>query len=203
MHRGIQRIGLTGGIGSGKSTVAQVLVDCGAALVDADAISRQVSAPGGAAIGELARQFGPQIITAEGAMDRDRMRQLAFGNRAVRQQLEAIIHPLVSQESSRQFNAAVAAGRHCIVFDVPLLVESGRWRQQLDRVLVVDCTQATQLKRVMARNGWTREVVQSIMDGQASRAQRLAAADVCICNEGLSLQELVPLVRQVALCFGL
>lgn len=203
MPQGIQRIGLTGGIGSGKSTVAQTLASCGAVVVDADLIARQVSAPGGAAISELARQFGPQVINAEGALDRDRMRQLAFGDPAVRQRLEAIIHPLVSQESRRQFEAAAAAGRRCVVFDVPLLVESSRWRQQLDRVLVVDCTEVTQIARVMARNGWTRELVQTIMNGQASRAQRLAAADFCICNEGLSLPALVQLVRQLASHIGL
>lgn len=203
MRQAIQRIGLTGGIGSGKSTVAQALADGGAVVVDADLIARQVCAPGGSAISELARQFGPQMITAEGALDRDQMRQLAFGDPGARQRLEAIIHPLVSQESQRQFEAAAAAGRNCVVFDVPLLVESGRWRQQLDRVLVVDCLEETQIARVMARNGWTRELVQSIMAGQASRAQRLAAADFCICNEGLSLPQLTRLVRQLATCMGL
>ena len=203
MHSPILRIGLTGGIGSGKSTVARVLVACGAALVDADAISRQLTAPGGAAISELASQFGPQMITPEGAMDRDRMRQLAFSDPAIKGQLEAIIHPLVSQESLRQSNAAVAAASPCIVFDIPLLVESGRWRQQLDRVLVVDCAQTTQIARVMARNGLAREVVEKIMAGQASRAQRLAAADICICNEGLSLEALERLVRELAPRLGL
>jgi len=203
MHPPILRIGLTGGIGSGKSTVARVLVACGAALVDADAISRQLTAPGGAAISELASQFGPQMITPEGAMDRDRMRQLAFSDPAIKGQLEAIIHPLVSQESLRQSNAAVAAASPCIVFDIPLLVESGRWRQQLDRVLVVDCAQTTQIARVMARNGLAREVVEKIMAGQASRAQRLAAADICICNEGLSLEALERLVRELAPRLGL
>lgn len=203
MHPPILRIGLTGGIGSGKSTVARVLVACGAALVDADAISRQLTAPGGAAISELASQFGPQAITPEGAMDRDRMRQLAFSDPAIKGKLEAIIHPLVSQESLRQSNAAVAAASPCIVFDIPLLVESGRWRQQLDRVLVVDCAQTTQIARVMARNGLAREVVEKIMAGQASRAQRLAAADICICNEGLSLEALERLVRELAERFGL
>ena len=203
MQRSLQRIGLTGGIGSGKSTVARVLVDCGAVLIDADAISRQLTAPGGAAISALASQFGPQIITAEGAMDRDRMRQLAFNDPALKKQLEAIIHPLISQESLRQSSAAVASGCACIVFDIPLLVESGRWRQQLDRVLVVDCTEDTQIARVMARNGLTREGVEKIIAAQASRAQRLAAADICICNEGLSLQALARLVRQLAPRFGL
>ena len=203
MHPPIQRIGLTGGIGSGKSTVAGMLVARGAALIDADAISRQLTAPGGAAIGELTGQFGLQAITAEGAMDRDRMRQLAFSDPALKVQLEAIIHPLVSQESIRQARAAVQAGRACILFDIPLLVESGRWRQQLDRVLVVDCMKETQIARVMARNSFPRGVVEKIIAGQASRAQRLAAADTCICNEGLSLPGLEWLVRQLAPRFGL
>lgn len=203
MHRGIQRIGLTGGIGSGKSTVARVLAACGAAVVDADAIARQLTLAGGAAIDELARQFGQRAITAEGAMDRDWIRQLVFTDLEAKQRLEAIIHPLVSQESRRQFSAAVAAGCTCVVFDVPLLVESGRWRQQLDRVLVIDCTPATQVARVMARNGWSPEMVQAIVAGQASRTQRLAAADLCLCNEGLTLEELARLVRQLAVGLGL
>ena len=203
MHPGVQRIGLTGGIGSGKSTVAHILVACGATLIDADAISRQLTAPGGAAISELAQKFGPQIITAEGAMDRDRMRQLAFSDAAIKGQLEAIIHPLVSQESTRQFKAAMQAGGRCVVFDIPLLVESGHWRQQLDHVLVVDCTQETQIARVMARNALSREMVMKIMAGQASRRQRLAAADACICNDSLSLEALGQQVRELGRSFGL
>ena len=207
MPRATQRIGLTGGIGSGKSTVARMLVGCGATLVDADAIARQVTAPGGAAVKEIASQFGDDVITTEGALDRDRMRQLAFNDPTARQRLEAIIHPLVSQETLRQAGLAAKAGSPCIVFDIPLLVESGRWRQQLDQVLVVDCSEATQIARVMAReegrSGWTRDVVEKIMAGQASRAERLAAADICICNEGLSLPSLGLLVRQLATRFGL
>ena len=203
MRQRLQRIGLTGGIGSGKSTVARVLVACGAALVDADAIARLLTAPGGAAIGLLARQFGPQIISAEGALDRDRMRQLAFDDPALKQQLESIIHPLVGQEAVRQASMAAAAGQACIVFDIPLLVESGRWRQQLDQILVVDCTGETQIARVMARNGLTRAAVEKIIAAQASRARRLAAADACICNEGLSLPGLDRLARQMAAGFGL
>lgn len=203
MHPGVQRIGLTGGIGSGKSTVARMLVTCGATLIDADAISRQLTAPGGAAISELAQQFGRHIITGEGAMDRDRMRQLAFSDPAIKGQLEAIIHPLVSQESTRQFKAAMQAGGTCVVFDIPLLVESGHWRQQLDHVLVVDCTQETQITRVMARNALSREMVLKIMGGQASRRQRLAAADACICNDSLSLEALGQQVRELGRSFGL
>lgn len=202
-HGPVQRLGLTGGIGSGKSTVARLLVDAGAALIDADAISRQVTAPGGAAIPQITQHFGPQTITPEGAMDRDAMRRLAFSDPASRRQLEAIIHPLVGLETARQAEQALQAGNPCIVFDIPLLVESGRWRQQLDRVLVVDCSEATQISRVMARSGWTQEAVQKVIDGQASRAARRAAADVCIYNDGLSLDALGLIVRQISRRFGL
>lgn len=203
MLRAVQRIGLTGGIGSGKSTVGRMLVACGAALVDADEVSRQLTAPGGAALAALAERFGTRSIAPDGAMDRDYMRQLVFGDPAVKQQLEAIIHPLVGQEVFRQSSEAVAAGHACIVFDIPLLVESGRWRQQLDRVLVVDCREATQIERVMARNGLAREMIAKIMAAQASRSQRLAAADICLYNDGLSLAALERQVRQLAQRFGL
>jgi dephospho-CoA kinase len=197
------RIGLTGGIGSGKSTVARTLLACGATLVDADAISRSATAPGGIAMKEIAIQFGDDFVAADGAMDRDRMRQLAFADPSARRRLEAIIHPLVSQETLRQYAQAVQAGSVCVIFDVPLLVESGRWRQQLDQVLVVDCSEAAQISRVMARNGWTREAVEKILASQASREQRLAAADVSIYNDGLSLEALDAQVRQLAARFGL
>ncbi|OGB10137.1 MAG: dephospho-CoA kinase [Burkholderiales bacterium RIFCSPHIGHO2_12_FULL_61_11] len=202
----VRRIGLTGGIGSGKSTVASLLAGCGATLIDADAIARQVTAPGGAAVQEIARHFGDAFITAQGAMDREQMRQLVFHDPAARQRLEAVIHPLVRQETLRQVGQAERAakgGLACIVIDIPLLVESGRWRQQVDHVLVVDCLEATQIARVMARNGWTQEAVEKIMAGQASRAQRLAAADTCIYNDGLSLEALGLLVHQLATRFGL
>jgi dephospho-CoA kinase len=199
----ILRIGLTGGIGSGKSTVARTLADCGAAIIDADAISRALTAAGGQAIPAIARQFGHQFINADGAMNRELMRQLAFDDPGSRQQLELIIHPLVGNEVRVQAEGAIAAGRKCLVFDVPLLVESGRWRQQVDRVLVVDCTEATQIDRVTTRNKFTLEVVKKIIAGQATRAQRLAAADICIFNEGLSLAPLDRLIRQLARSFGL
>ena len=205
-----QKIGLTGGIGSGKSTVARMLVECGATLIDADAISREVTAPGGAAIEQIARQFGPKTVTPAGAMDRDVMRELAFSDPAVKRQLEAIIHPLVSLESARQSAAAASAGRPCIVFDIPLLVESNRWREQLDRVLVVDCSEASQISRVLARQSqpgmhghWTPDTVKKVIAQQASRVHRRAAADDCIYNEGLSLDALGGLVRQLSHRFGL
>lgn len=197
------RLGLTGGIGSGKSTVLALLQARGAAAVDADAISRGVTAPGGAALPAIALQFGPEFITADGALDRDRMRERVYARPEARRELEAIIHPLVGEEIARQVEAALAAGARWIVFDIPLLVESGRWRAQLDRVLVVDCEPETQVARVAARSGLAPEAVRAIIASQAPRGLRLAAADVVICNEGLSLAALADEVEQVVQSFGL
>ena len=197
------RVGLTGGIGSGKSTVLQMLADLGAAAIDADAISRATTAAGGAAIAAIGRRFGADFITADGALDRDRMRQHAYADPQARKHLEDIIHPLVGQESARQVDAALAAGARCVVFDIPLLVESGRWRAQVDQVLVVDCSPQTQVDRVAARSGLSPDQVRAIMSAQATRELRLAAADVVICNEGLSLEELRREVALAAQRFGL
>jgi dephospho-CoA kinase len=197
------RVGLTGGIGSGKSTVLAMLARLGAAVIDADALSRATTAAGGAAIAEIRRVFGPDFITAQGALDRERMRAHTFSDPDARKRLEAIIHPLVGAESARQVDAALAANARCIVFDIPLLVESGRWRQQVDRVLVVDCSVETQVARVMQRSGLTEEGVRAIIAAQATREQRLAAADLVICNEGLSLEQLAGEVEQAAQRFGL
>ena len=191
------RLGLTGGIGSGKSTVAKMLLDGGAALIDADAVSRAITAAGGSAIPQIAAQFGPKAIAADGAMNRDAMRQRVFADPSARQQLEAIIHPLVSLESDRQAEQASLAGCELLIFDIPLLVESKRWRQQLDRVLVVDCEEATQINRVIQRSGWTADAVKKVIASQATRAQRLAAADLVIYNDGLTLEELARQVRQI------
>ncbi|MFT3664345.1 dephospho-CoA kinase [Piscinibacter sp.] len=181
------RIGLTGGIGSGKSTVAAALAALGAVVVDTDAISRSLTLPGGAAMPVIAAQFGAQFVDASGALDRARMRELVFADPAARQRLEAILHPLIRAETARQ---ARAAGDAVVVFDVPLLIESGRWREQVDRVLVVDCREATQVERVMARSGWARDAVQAVLAQQASRQARRAGADAVIYNDGLSLAEL-------------
>ena len=197
------RIGLTGGIGSGKSTVAGTLLEAGAVIIDADAISRSTTAPGGPAMPLIGAEFGPGMIAADGGLDRDRMRELAFRDAGARLRLEAIIHPLVAHETALQHDRARQSGAACVVFDVPLLVESGRWRRLVDRVLVVDCTEATQLERVVARNGWAPEVVLKIMAGQATRARRLAVADACIFNDGIGLGELNRQVRQLAAGFGL
>lgn len=197
------RIGLTGGIGSGKSTVLAMLQALGAAAIDADAISRAATAPGGAAIPAIAEQFGADFIDGTGALDRARMRELAYAQPDSRRRLEAIIHPLVGAEIERQVQAALAAGARCIVFDIPLLVESGRWRAQLDRVLVVDCEPETQVARVAARSGLAPAAVRAIIAAQAPRTLRLAAADLVICNEGLSLEALRNEVEQAARTFGL
>lgn len=200
----IWRLGLTGGIGSGKSTVASMLAAKGAAVIDADAISRSLTAPGGRAMAAIAKTFGPQMVDAQGAMDRQAMRQAVFQNPQAKQKLEAIIHPLVSQITAEQAQAAVQSGHRVLVFDVPLLVESGeRWRKQVDRVIVVDCDAETQRQRVMARSGLAAEEIDRIIALQASRAQRLACADLVILNQGLNLSQLESKVAQVAADFGL
>lgn len=200
----IHHIGLTGGIGSGKSTVASMLAERGAAVMDADAISRSLTAPGGRAIAALARTFGAEMITAEGAMDRVAMRHRVFTDTQAKQQLESIIHPLVSQVTQEQTQQAIDSGKTCLVFDVPLLVESGaRWRQKVQHVLVVDCEVSTQIERVMQRSALSQVEVQRIIEQQASRDQRLACADSVIYNQGIDLAGLKREVGFWALRFGL
>ncbi len=199
----MRRIGLTGGIGSGKSTVAAMLAELGASIIDADAISRQLTAAGGAAMPAIASKLGAGFVNASGALDRDAMRKQVFSDPTSKRQLEAIIHPLVASQTAAQALIAERAGAPCVVFDVPLLVESGHWRPRLHQVLVIDCTESRQISRVMQRSAWTREAVQLVMAGQADRAQRLAAADLCIYNDTVSMVELAALVRTVALRFGL
>lgn len=198
------RIGLTGGIGSGKSTVAAMLSNMGAVVIDADAISRQLTAPGGAALEAIAHAFGSHMIGADGAMDRQAMRTLVFANPGTRQQLEAIIHPLVTQTIRQQAQAATDAGAQVVVLDIPLLVEGGdRWRKEVDKILVVDCSEETQIERVMQRSGLQREEVQRIIAQQASRQQRAQIADVLLLNEGLDMTALQAEVEKVARQFGL
>ncbi len=181
------RIGLTGGIGSGKSTVAGLLASHGAAIIDTDAIARRLTLPGGAAIDAIRASFGEGFIDVTGALDRQRMRELAFSDPAARRRLESILHPLIGSETEREAQAARPAVK---VFDVPLLVESGRWRAIVDRVLVVDCDPATQVERVMQRSGWTEHAVHAVLSQQASRRERLACADAVIRNDALTLQGL-------------
>jgi dephospho-CoA kinase len=197
------RLGLTGGIGSGKSTVAQLLADRGAAVVDADAIARDLTAPKGQALPLIAVEFGPDFMTPAGALNRDKMRSLVYADATARQRLESIIHPLVAVETQRLASAFAGQGRACIVFDIPLLVESATWRHQVDHVLVVDCTPEVQISRVMARSHLTRTDIEKIMSSQTGRVQRLGAADSVIFNVGLSLEELADEVRQICPRFKL
>ena len=165
----VWRIGLTGGIGSGKSTAAHVLAQLGAAVIDADAVARSVTAPGA----------------------------------QVKKQLETIVHPLVKAAIDGQAQSALDAGARVLVFDIPLLVESGRWRERVDGVLVIDCSEDTQIARVQARNGWPRAQILAVIQAQATRAQRQAAADWLILNEGLGLDAFEAAVAQLARQWGL
>jgi len=199
----VWRIGLTGGIGSGKSTAAKVLAQLGAAVIDADAWARSVTAPGGSAIAPLRAAFGAAVLDAQGGLDRQRMRELAFTDAQVKKQLEAIVHPLVKQAIDQEAQSALAAGARVLVFDIPLLVESGRWRSQVDEVLVIDCSTDTQIARVQARNGWPREQILAVIQAQATRAQRQAAADWLILNDGLGVDAFEAQVAQLGGQWGL
>ncbi|HEX7437824.1 MAG TPA: dephospho-CoA kinase [Caldimonas sp.] len=180
------RIGLTGGIGSGKSAVGAILAGLGAVVIDTDLIARQLTMPGGAAIEAIGAAFGASFIGADGGLDRPRMRQAAFDDAGTRTRLEAILHPLIGIEVERQA-ALAAATAPALVFDVPLLVESGRWRSRVDAVWLVDCDEAVQIERVAARPGWSEESARAVIAQQASRAARRAAADAVIHNQGISL----------------
>jgi len=186
------RIGLTGGIGSGKSTVAGLLAQRGATVIDADAIARACTQPGGAAMAPIAKVFGSSAIGPDGALDRDRIRSLVFQDPDARRRLEAIIHPLVRSEMEAQCRVATT---DCVVLDIPLLVESPHWRDRVHTVWVVDCTADTQRQRVMRRNGWSAAQVEAVMQTQATRAQRLAVADVVIDNDQATLEQLETRVR--------
>ena len=197
------RLGVTGGIGSGKSTFAAMLRDCGAALIDADAIARAETEAGGPAIADIRDTFGADYIDAQGALDRVRMRALVFADAGAKERLEAIVHPLVGNAIAQAAAVAAQAGQRLIVFDIPLLTESPRWARQLDAVLVVDCREESQVARVQARNGLTEDAIRAIMATQSSRAVRRAAADFVVYNDALTLSDLQTKARQVAAGFGL
>jgi dephospho-CoA kinase len=188
-------IGLTGGIGSGKSTVANILQGFGATIVDADAISRSTTAAGGTAIPAIRQSFGVDFVDALGALDRSKMRALVFSDSTAKQKLELIIHPLVKREMQRQIEAATSK---LVVLDLPLLAENtsfSGWRAKLGLVCVVDCLPETQIKRVMARSSMTAEQVGAVMKNQVTRENRLSIADVVITNENLTLDELKMVVK--------
>ena len=181
-----------------------MLAQAGAAIMDADAIARSLTQAGGLAMPAILAEFGEKLITAEGAMDRQAMRALVFSNPQSKRQLEAIVHPLVAQGLQAQTQAALDAGKACLVFDVPLLVESGeRWRRQVDWVCVVDCPTETQIQRVMARNALPRPEIERILAQQASREQRLATADAVIYNDGIDLAHLQRLAQEMMARFAL
>ena len=190
-------IGLTGGIGSGKSTVAELFGTLGATVIDADAIAHALTAPGGSAMQAIRTAFGEDYIDAEGALDRAKMRNLVFADPAAKKNIEAILHPLIRAESDRL--SATASGPYVILM-IPLLVESGGakppGRDRYRRIAVVDCPAEIQVARVMARSGLSDPQVRAIMAAQASREQRLAAADDVIDNAGLA-QALRPQVERL------
>lgn len=183
----VARIGLTGGIGSGKSTVAAAMVALGAALVDTDAIARRLTSADGAAMAALHEAFGDAVVAADGSLDRETMRRLAFEDAGARRRLEAVLHPMIGAQALHE---AAAAQAQVVVFDVPLLAESSAWRQRVDRVVVVDCDAATQLERVCTRPGWTRDTAERAIAAQAPRRARRAIADAVIHNVGIGLDEL-------------
>ena len=186
-------VGLTGGIGCGKTTVADMFGALGASLVDTDAIAHALTAPHGAAMPALLAEFGAGFATPDGALDRGRMRELVFADPGARARLEAILHPRIRDATAAA--AAIASGPY-VIFVVPLLIESGTWAERVTRVLAIDCSEATQVARVMARNGLSEAQVRAIMAAQASRAERLAAADDVILNDD-GIEALAPQVERL------
>jgi dephospho-CoA kinase len=186
-------VGLTGGIGCGKTTVANLFADRGASVIDTDEIAHALTAPGGAAMPALVAEFGPSYATPDGALDRARMRELVFSSPGARARLEAILHPRIRDATAAA--AAIATGPY-VIFVVPLLIESGTWRERVGRVLAIDSPEEMQIARVMARNGLQEAQVRAIMAAQVTREQRLAAADDVILNDD-GLEALIPQVDRL------
>lgn len=197
------RIGLSGGIGSGKSTVATMLEKLGATVVDADAISRATTAAGGIALPAIVSVFGSEYLDLNGALNRPKMRTTVFHDPAAKKRLEHLLHPFIRDEMMSQANLATLRGVRHVIFDIPLLIESGVWRNFVDSVLIVDCTPATQKLRVQARSGLNQDMVQSIISAQASRIDRLRAADIVVFNDDCSLAQLATSVQEIATKIGL
>lgn len=190
--------GLTGGIGSGKSTVAKIWIKLqNISLIDIDSISHSLTATGGDAIDAIAKNFGCEFIEQDThSLNRTKMRQYVFGDSEARQKLESIIHPLIHQKVQQAVTDSTQHGYDAALLDIPLLVESGFWQHQLDAVIVVDCSVATQIQRVQARNQLSIEAIEAIIAAQATREQRLAIADVVIDNgENVTLASLEAAVQ--------
>lgn len=193
------RLGITGGIGSGKSTAAKFIAEfSNGVILDADAISRQATAPGGSAIPAISRICGNEFIDSNGGMNRPIARLRAFNDPVFRKTLESIIHPIVHGEIARIEMECVAHSTPVAIYDIPLLVESGKWRSRLDQILVVDCSEATQIHRVQSRNQMHADDVLSIIRTQVTRTHRLTCADMVLCNDRISLSELEKQCRQVS-----
>ena len=186
-------VGLTGGIGSGKSAAADLFAARGALMVDTDQIAHQLTAPGGTAMDAIRQAFGNGVVAADGALNRAAMRALAFEDPDARKRLEAILHPMIRAESER---LCLAATTPYVMLVVPLLIESGTYRQRVRRLCVVDCPEEVQVARVMQRSGLEERQVRAIMAAQASRAERLAAADDVIDNGG-SYEQLAAQVERL------
>jgi dephospho-CoA kinase len=180
----IPLVGLTGGIGSGKSTVSHLLGNLGAGVIDTDLIAHQITAPGGKAIPAIQKEFGSEYIDAQGALIRPKMRTLVFEDSKSRLFLEQITHPLIREETTKQAIALAQSDAPYLLFVVPLLIESGSWRNLVDYLTVVDCPIETQIARVMQRNNIPRQAVENILKAQASRQERLQAANAVIENQG-------------------
>ena len=183
-------VGLTGGIGSGKSAAAQVFEELGIMVIDTDAVAHALTGPGGAAIEPIRAAFGAAYLTPEGALERARMRELVFANASKKRLLESILHPLIRARTSELVQAARSP---YVILMVPLLVESGDYRRRCQRILVVDCPEELQVERVMARSGLAAGQVRAIMANQVTREARLAAANDVVDNS----QDLAQLRRQV------
>ena len=190
------RFGLTGGIGSGKSTVGTMFASLGAVVIDTDLIARRLTMAGGAAIDTIRAAFGAEFIAPDGSLDRPRMRLAAFNDGETRSRLEGILHPLIGLEVEREADAA-PADAPALIFDVPLLIESGRWRNRVDAVWLVDCAETVQVERVAVRPGWSEAAAQAVIAQQATRRQRRAGADAVIHNEKLSLIDLADEVHRL------
>ncbi|MDP2825564.1 MAG: dephospho-CoA kinase [Sulfuritalea sp.] len=188
-------VGLTGGIGSGKSAVADLFAERGIAVIDTDAIAHALTAPGGAAMPVIRAEFGAAAATPDGALDRAAMRAMVFANPSARKRLETILHPMIRSESERLLVADSTRSPYAILM-VPLLIEAGDYRKRVDRIAVVDCAEATQIARVISRNGLAREDVERILAAQATRAERLAAADDVIDNDA-DLAALPPQIERL------
>ena len=206
MQFGAYRVGITGGIGSGKSTVTTQLKSLGAGVIDADAISRHLTSSHGEAMNAIVEKFGDEYQLADGSLDRSRMRELVFNQKDRRKELEQILHPLIQNEMKNQFETMKKNGIKLVVFDLPLLAESSKWRKNLDKIIVVDCSVETQVSRVLTRDvqnnnrttPMTRDLVINIIASQASRKDRLKLADVIILNDEITRQQLNDEIGQIS-----